>query len=98
MKKVCFLLAVCLSNSNSKSILFEKPSLKQIDTNLQSQNLSTIPQFRSENYGLNHIKFTTSGNMQGRAEYFDGSVWKTICDDNFNINAAEIYCKFLNPN
>jgi hypothetical protein len=36
--------------------------------------------------------------MQGRAEYFDGSVWKTICDDNFNINAAEIYCKFLNPN
>ena len=59
-----------------------------MDSNLQTQNFTTIPQYREGNFGLNHVKFTSTGEMQGRAEVLSDSAWKTICDDRFDMNAA----------
>ena len=34
--------------------------------------------------------------MQGRAEYFNGNSWGTICgDDDFNITAADVFCRSI---
>jgi hypothetical protein len=34
--------------------------------------------------------------LSGRAEYFNGSEWGTICDDYFNPIAANIFCQSIN--
>lgn len=39
----------------------------------------------------------TEGDLQGRAEYYNGIHWGTICDDHFNLIAADVFCRSLNP-
>lgn len=34
--------------------------------------------------------------VSGRAEYFNGKIWGTICDDFFNPIAANIFCHSIN--
>jgi hypothetical protein len=42
---------------------------------------------------MNHIS-----NWEGRAEFYNGSNWGTVCgNSNFNISSANVYCKSLNP-
>jgi hypothetical protein len=37
-------------------------------------------------------------NWEGRAEFYNGSHWGTVCGNaNFNITSANVYCKSLNP-
>ena len=45
------------------------------------------------------MKYVSSnGTWQGRAEYFNGTHWGTVCDDpNFNMTAADVFCNSINP-
>lgn len=61
MKKVFSLLAVSLTSTNAQAVFAEQPSFDSVDTNLQSQNSSLIPQYRIGNYGMDHYKYVTQG-------------------------------------
>lgn len=49
------------------------------------------------NYGLDKYRYVTEGSFEGRALYYNGSQWGTICDDNFNQTTADLFCRSLNP-
>jgi hypothetical protein len=34
-----------------------------------------------------------NSSVSGRAEFFDGKEWGTICDDYFNATSAQIFCQ-----
>jgi deleted-in-malignant-brain-tumors protein 1 len=46
---------------------------------------------------MDHYKYVSEGTWQGRAEYFNGTHWGTICDDFFNLTFADVFCRSLNP-
>jgi hypothetical protein len=44
------------------------------------------------------MAWTIFQNWEGRAEFYNGSNWGTVCgNSNFNISSANVYCKSLNP-
>jgi hypothetical protein len=47
---------------------------------------------------MDHWKYVAEGTWQGRAEYFNGTHWGTVCDDpKFNLTAADVFCRSLYP-
>jgi len=46
---------------------------------------------------MDHIKHDTQGAWEGRAEFNNGTHWGTICDDFFNLTAADVFCRSFNP-
>ena len=61
MNKILSLLAVSLTSTNAQAVFSEQPSFESIETNLQSQNSSLIPQYRFGRYGMDHYKYVTQG-------------------------------------
>ena len=46
---------------------------------------------------MDHYKYVAQGAWEGRAEFNNGTHWGTICDDNFNLTAADVFCRSLDP-
>ena len=47
---------------------------------------------------MSHNRYVANGVWEGRAEFYNGTHWGTICDDpNFNISAADVICRSLHP-
>ena len=47
---------------------------------------------------MSHNRYIAEGVWEGRAEFYNGTHWGTICDDpNFNISAADVICRSLHP-
>ena len=77
-------MSILFANRIGKTFLFDLRNIESAQTNLY--NL-TNGNFKAVNY-----KFVSDGAWSARAEYFNGTVWGTICDDSFNITAADVFC------
>ena len=98
MKKALSILAVSFASANAQAVFADQPSIESVETNLQYQNSSLIPQYHIGNFGMSHYRYVTQGAWEGRAEVYNGTHWGTICDDpNFNMTAADVFCRSFNP-
>ena len=94
--KAFSILAVSVSSASAQALVFaDQPIFGEIN-NLQ-QSSSLIPSNHIGRFGINHFEYVTQGAWEGRAEFNNGTHWGTICDDNFNLTAADVFCRSFNP-